>query len=97
MCASAKGVPAGFFSRQEKITTPLYSNLFEQTCLDTGCCLFHMGGDLMETDHLHLLILHLLLHEGKHLKELVAVERRLGLGGLPLEWQHSRRMRVLCV
>ena len=51
----------------------------------------------MEMDHLRLLILHLLSHGGKHLEELVAVERRLGFGGLHLEWRCNIRIRVLCV
>ena len=41
-----------------------------------------MSSNLAEPDHLRLLVLYLLLHGGKHIEELVAVERQLGFGGL---------------
>ena len=85
----------GFFSQQEKIVTPLYSDLFEQMCLASGCCLFLTGSYLTETDNLRALILQMLPHGGKHLEELVLIRRRRGLGGLSPKWQHSGRMGVL--
>ena len=57
-----------------------------------GYRLFLTGGDLMKMDHLHPLP-----HGEKYLEELIAVERRLGLCGLPPGWRHSRRMRVLYI
>ena len=44
----------------------------------TQAVAFFIGRDFKEPDLLRLLILHRLLHGGKHLEELVAVEWRLG-------------------
>ena len=93
----SEGGPAGFFLQWEKIATPLYSDLFEQTFLDTGCRLFLMGGYHTEMDHLRVLILQLLPHGKKHLKKLLFVERKRGFSGLPSEWRHSSGMGVLRV
>ena len=74
----------------------LCTDLFEQPYLDMGCCLLFMGNDFMEMDHLRLLILHLLLHEGKHLEESI-VKMRLEFGGLHPDWRHNVRMRVFYI
>ena len=65
---------------------PLCSDLFKQSCLKMGCRFFFTGSDFAELDHLRMLILHLLPHGGKHLEELVTIERRLKFGGLHPEW-----------
>ena len=97
VCMLAKGGPWVSSYSERRSQLPLYFDLFEQTCMDMGCCLFLTGSDLIETDHLRLLIFDLLSHGGKHLEELVTVNRRLGYGSLPPKWRHSRRMRVLCI
>jgi len=92
-----EGGPAGFFLQWEKIATLLCSDLFEQTCQDTGCHHFLMGGYLTEMNNLRALVLQLLPPGGKHLEELVFVDQRCEFGGLSPEWQPSSRMGVLHV
>ena len=72
-----------------RLRLPLSPDLFEESCLDTGCCFFFTSINFAESDHLRMLVLRLYLHGGKHLEKLVAVERRFGFGGLNPKWQGS--------
>ena len=60
LCARWRRGPRVSSCREWRSRPSLCSDLFEQMCLNMGCYLFLTGGDLMETDHLRLLILHLL-------------------------------------
>ena len=62
--------------------------------MNTGCRFFFMRSNFAEQDHLHLLVLHLLLH-GK--KCLDIIEWRLRLDDLHFKWQSSAGIRILSV
>ena len=67
----------------------LHCVLVEHPCLDMVCRFFFTRSRFAEPDHLHLLVLHLPLHSGKHLEELFVVELGLGFRGLHPKWRNS--------
>ena len=77
--------------------TSLCLDLFEESCLDSGCRFIFMSSNFAELDHLRLLVLHLLLQGRKNLEKLVVIERWLGFGGLHSKWQGIVGMRIFSV
>ena len=62
-----------------------------------GLPLFFAGINFTEPYHLRLLVLHLFLHGGKHLEELVAVKQQLRFGDLHSKRKSSVGIRILSV
>jgi len=72
-------------------------DLPKQPHLNTGCRFFFTSSRFAEPDHLCLLALHLLLHDGKYLEELFSVELGLGFRGLYSKWGNGVETRIFGV